>query len=203
MAHGPGDLRDGVAAVGSADGGAGAGDCKGRLYKGRKHESGRPELLLDGTGQSQPDSPTESVYFAREESGCLLLDLGSRVAVSKVNAYSWHRNIEIDTDHTRATQKYDLYGFAGDTAPGSDGSPAAAGWTLLARVNTDSYFGRSREFRPAQQATSITAAGGSLGRFRYLLWVMQPTRDEAKPDDELSRNLDNSFFGEIDVYAAE
>jgi hypothetical protein len=176
---------------------------KGQLYKGRKHESGRPELLLDGTGQSQPDSPTESVYFAREESGCLLLDLGSRVAVSKVNAYSWHRNVKIDTDHTRATQKYDLYGFAGDAAPGIEKSPVATGWTLIARVNTDSYFGRSRELRPAQQATSITAAGGSLGRFRYLLWVMQPTRDEAKPDDELSRNLDNSFFGEIDVYAAE
>ena len=42
-----------------------------------------------------------------------------------------------------------------------------------------------------------------MGRFRYLLWVMQPTRDEAKPDDELARNLDNTFFGEIDVYAAE
>jgi hypothetical protein len=103
----------------------------------------------------------------------------------------------------RATQKYDLYGFAGDAAPGSDGSPAAAGWTLLARVNTDNYFGRSREFRPAQQATSITAAGGSMGRFRYLLWVMQPTRDEAKPGEEMSRDLDNTFFGEIDVYAAE
>lgn len=77
------------------------------------------------------------------------------------------------------------------------------GRPLLARVNTDSYFGRSREFRPAQQATSITAAGGSLGRFRYLLWVMQPTRDEAKPGDEWSRDLDNTFFGEIDVCAAE
>ncbi len=120
-----------------------------------------------------------------------------------MNAYSWHRSIEIETDRTRASQKYDLYGFDGDAAPGSDGSPAAAGWTLIARVNTDSYFGRSREFRPAQQATSITAAGGSLGHFRYLLWVMQPTRDEAKPGDELARNLDNTFFGEIDVYAAE
>jgi hypothetical protein len=109
------------------------------------------EATLDGRGQSQPDAPAESVYCAREESGCLLLDLGSRVAVSKVNAYSWHRNVESDTDHVRATQKYDLYGFAGDAAPGSDGSPAAAGWTLLARVNNDSYFGRSREFRPAQQ----------------------------------------------------
>jgi len=79
----------------------------------------------------------------------------------------------------------------------------ATGWTLIARVNTDSYFGRSRELRPAQQATSITAAGGSLGRFRYLLWVMQPTRDEAMPGDEWSRELDNTFFGEIDVYAAE
>ena len=176
---------------------------KGRLYRGSKSESGPPERLLDGRGQSQPDSPAESVYFAREESGCLLLDLGSEVAVAKVNAYSWHRNLESDIDHVRATQKYDLYGFAGDTAPGSDGSPAAAGWTLLARVNTDNYFGRSREFRPAQQATSITAAGGSLGRFRYLLWVMQPTRDEAKPGEEMSRDLDNTFFGEIDVYAAE
>jgi hypothetical protein len=176
---------------------------KGRLYKGRKHESGPPDLLLDGKGQSQPDAPAESVFFARSESGCLLLDLGSEVAVAKVNAYSWHRNIRIDNDHTRATQNYDLYGFAGDAAPAFAKSPAAAGWTLIARVNTDSYFGQSREFRPAQQATSITAARGSLGRFRYLLWVMQPTRDEAHPEDTWPRELDNTFFGEIDVYAAE
>ena len=176
---------------------------KGRLYEGRKSESGPPELLLDGRGQSQPDSPAESVYFARSEAGCLLVDLGAKVSVTKVNAYSWHRNVFMEGDHVRATQKYDLYGFAGDAAPAIGESPSASGWTPIARVNTDSYFGLSRESRPAQQATSITAARGTLGRFRYLLWVMQPTRDEAQPGDEWSRELDNTFFGEIDVYAAE
>lgn len=176
---------------------------KGRLYKGAKSESGPPELLLDGKGQATQDSPAESVYFDSNQAGCLLVDLGSDVVVTKVNAYSWHRNVFMETDHVRATQKYDLFGFAGDAAPAIDESPSASGWTLIARVNTDSYFGLSRESRPAQQATSITAARGSLGRFRYLLWVMRPTRDEAKPGDEWSRELDSTFFGEIDVYAAE
>ena len=40
--------------------------------------------------------------------------------------------------------------------------------------------------RPAQQACSITAARGSLGRYRYLLW-------------EINRN---TFFGEFDGFGA-
>ena len=77
----------------------------------------------------------------------------------------------------RATQKYYLYGSSRATPPGADGNLAAAGWTLIAQVNTDEFFGFPREAaRPAQQAVSITATdGGPIGEYRYLLWDVRPT----------------------------
>ena len=80
---------------------------------------------------------------------------------------------------------------------GYDGNLAAAGWTLIAQVNTDEFFGFPREpTRCAQQAVSITATdGGPIGEYRYLLWDVRPTRS-----DEPGGNKDNTFYGEFDVY---
>ena len=83
-----------------------------------------------------------------------------------------------------------------DVAPPVDTLPELAGWERVARVDTDEYFGVvSRLDRPAQQACSITAASGPLGRYRYLLWELQPNRFPGY------RPLHNSFYGEIDIYA--
>ena len=81
----------------------------------------------------------------------------------------------------RATQKYYLYGSSRATPPAADGNLAAAGWTLIAQVNTDEFFGffgfPYAAARPAQQAVSITATeGGPIGEYRYLLWDVRPTR---------------------------
>jgi hypothetical protein len=78
--------------------------------------------------------------------------------------------------------------------------PAELGWTLIARVNSDDYFGLSGVQRPAQQASSISSTRGSLGRFRHLLLIAQPTSGRNHDGSDLSFN---TFFGEIDVYAAE
>ena len=60
-------------------------------------------------------------------------------------------------------------------------------WTRITRVNSDQFFKvNERLDRPAQQACSITAASGNLGRFRYLLW----------------HTKGSTFFGEFDVYGA-
>jgi hypothetical protein len=77
--------------------------------------------------------------------------------------------------------------------PDNDASPS--GWDQVARVNTDEFFQViGRADRPAQQASSITSTLGTLGRYRYLLWHLQPSRDP------VSRQLNNTFYGELDVY---
>jgi hypothetical protein len=158
--------------------------------------SGPAAVLLDGHGQSAPDMPDESVFFQNETSGRLLLDLGRQVAVTKINTFSWHQNGRDPGNRLRALQNYSLHGFAGDTPPPTDGDLDQAGWVPIARVNTDEFFRVvERLDRPAQQGCSITSATGVLGRFRYLLWHVLPSRH---PD---FRQLNNSFYGEFDVYA--
>jgi hypothetical protein len=86
----------------------------------------------------------------------------------------------------RARQRFTLYGYAGDQLPDITLTPSESGWTRIARVNSDRFFEVSTPLeRPAQQASSITAAQGEIGRFRYLLWEV----------------TGNTFFGEIDVFA--
>lgn len=158
--------------------------------------SGAPAVLLDGRGQSGPDAPEESVFFQNEMPGRLLLDLGQLATVSKINTYTWHQNSANPGNRLRALQNYTVYGFAGDSAPPTDGELERDGWVTIARVNTDEFFRVvERLDRPAQQACSITAATGRLGRFRYLLWDVQPSRF---PD---FKQRNNSFYGEFDVYA--
>ncbi len=171
-----------------------------RVLRGRiAVESGPVEALLDGKGQSKPDSAEESFFFDDNTTGMILLDLGRRIPVKKVNTYSWHRQEKIPLDHLRATQKYYLYGSSRATPPGADGNLAAAGWTLIAQVNTDEFFGFPQwAARPAQQAVSITAVnGGPIGEYRYLLWVVRPTRS----DEVGAIATANTFYGEFDVYA--
>ena len=159
-------------------------------------DSGPIANLLDGVGQSYADSRRESVFFANNESGLLLMDLGQKVSVTKVNTYSWHRNALAENDCARAVQKFSLYGFAEDTLPSTDGVLEDRGWEFIGSVNTDDFFGGEvPQLRPEQQASSITAASGSLGRYRYLLWQVRPSQNGPTSADY------NTFYGEFDVYA--
>jgi RNA polymerase sigma-70 factor (ECF subfamily) len=148
--------------------------------------SGAPSVLLDGVGQSKQDSPLESVFFENGVIGQFLLDLGERVTIHKVNCYSWHQH-RVNLEHRhRARQHFTLYGFAGDEPPDASAlAPEDTDWVRIARVNSDRSFKVTDALkRPSQQASSISAASGDLGRYRYLLWVVErPT-----------------FFGEFDVY---
>ena len=123
------------------------------------------------------------------------MDLGSVVSVQKINTYSWHQNWRNADNRLRAQQQYILYGFAGDTPPPLNDMPESAGWKLIAQVNTDEFFDVSNRLaRPAQQACSITSPKGPLGRYRYLLWDVKPSR---RPDFKF---LNHTFYGEFDVY---
>jgi len=171
--------------------------ARGELYKRVGYESGPPELLLDGRGQPVQDSPANSVFFDNEMSGGLLLDLGRPILIEKINTYSWHQS-PMAQNRVRAVQKYLLYGYAGDAPPAMDGDVGAAGWTLIARVNSDDFFRVVQPTeRPAQQACSITGARGSVGRYRFLLWLVEPTQ-AIDP-----RFFNNTFYSEFDVYARQ
>lgn len=149
--------------------------------------SGPPEVLLDGKGQSRQDAPAQSAFFRNGEGGGFLVDLGREISISRINSYSWHQH-DVDDEHRhRATQRYTLYGFSGDDVPDLKRPFREAGWKRIARVNSDRFFEVSEPLeRPAQQACSITTASGEIGRYRYLLWVTKG----------------HTFFGELDVFGA-
>jgi hypothetical protein len=169
------------------------GDASIRVVRGKlnvkpgRGTSGPASVLLDGAGQSHQNAPMESALFDDNTSGSLLIDLGRVVSVTKVNSYSWHQHEKREQHRHRAQQQFTLYGFAGDQLPDLELPPAKAGWTRIARVNSDRVFGVAEPLdRSAQQACSVTAAQGEIGRFRYLLWDVQH----------------HTFFGELDVFGS-
>ena len=167
--------------------------ANGELENGRV-KSAPPEVLLDGHAQTHADAPEESCYFADGAGGRLLMDLGRVISIARINCYSWHQNGIYADQRVRATQKFTLYGFAGDQPPPTDGSPQDNGWVRIARVNSDEFFRVASETdRPAQQASSISGVKGVVGNYRYLLWDLQASR---------WRNLwlNNTFYGEFDVH---
>ncbi len=159
---------------------------RGRLnFKPGGGSSGPASVLIDGVGQSRQDAPNESAFLVDGTSGCILIDLGSPLAIGKINSYSWHQHEQDKSHRYRARQRFTLYGFSGDQIPDSKASPEESGWTRIARVNSDQFFQVADPLdRPAQQAASITAAQGEIGCFRYLLWEVNG----------------NTFFGELDVF---
>ena len=158
--------------------------------------SGPIDRLVDGRAQGSADAPLESVFFAENVRGGFLFDLGQVVTIRRVNSFSWHRSRFVRDNHVRATQKYTLWGYAGDEPPATSEPSVSHGWERIARVNTDSFFDvASARDRPAQQACSIASETDSLGRYRFLLFEVHPTL--AGHDNE----VDHTFFGEIDVYA--
>jgi hypothetical protein len=62
-------------------------------------------------------------------------------------------------------------------------------------VDSDEFFNVKRPIdRPAQQACSIISANGPIGRYRYLLWRVEPSQSPTP------FRLNNTFYSEIDVY---
>jgi hypothetical protein len=87
----------------------------------------------------------------------------------------------------RAQQRFTLCGWSRGDAPEFNLPPEEAGWTRIARVNTnESLHVEKRVDRHAQQACAVSAERGNIGRFRHLLWEVRG----------------GTFYGEIDVFAA-
>ena len=157
---------------------------KGEILKQPNWEV-NPMSLVDGKGQTEPDSPRESVFLQRQDGtyGNLLIDLGQEIGIDMVNSYSWHQHPRIKDHKNRAKQVFTLYGLKDEKLPAKE-----TGWDRIVRVNSDRFFDVHEDIdRPAQQACSIFASKGQIGRYRYLLIeVHGPT-----------------FFGEIDVFGAQ
>ena len=67
--------------------------------------------------------------------------------------------------------------------------PTSCGWKLIATVDTRPKQGDTG----GQYGVSITNSGGSLGKYRYLLFACAAT----ETDDDWG----NTFYSEIDVIA--
>jgi hypothetical protein len=142
--------------------------------------------LTDGMLPSEEDEPDANFFFEQGTwGGRFRMDFAGAIEIAQVNTYSWHPN-------TRGPQVYKVYGSDGsganfDGAPKSDVDPVNCGWKLIASVDTRTQFGENG----GQYGVSLSGAGGSLGKYRYLLFSIFQT----EVDDEFG----NTFYSEIDV----
>ena len=142
--------------------------------------------LIDGRLPHDEDEPGGNVFFnAGSSGGRFRMDFGSVIDVAQINSYSWHPG-------SRGPQLYKLYAADGSESnlnlnPKRGVDPATVGWKFIALVNTLPERGEDG----GQYAVSVTDAGGSLGKYRYLLFDCYVT--------ELYNNFGNTFYSEIDV----
>jgi len=154
----------------------------------RDANGGDVGVLTDGLLPGSEDAPRSNFFFnAGSDGGRILMDLGQPIEIAQVNSYSWHTE-------GRAPQLYNLFvsdGTAANFNPRPDGrtDPASCGWKLLATVDTRPHGGDPG----GQYGVSIADPGGSLGKYRYLLFDTVPT--------EYDDPFGNTFFSEIDVIA--
>jgi hypothetical protein len=156
--------------------------------------SGGLAALTDGWLPSQEDEPESNFFFdERTWGGRIRMDLGSVIEIAQVNSYSWHYG-------DRGPQNYVMYASDGtapnfNPAPTTDVDPTTVGWRRIARVDTRPrkngvIIPEGMELG-GQYGVSITGAGGSIGKFRYLLFDIF----EAEWEDDWG----NTFYSEIDV----
>ena len=152
--------------------------------------SGGPSALNDGRIPPGKDQSKNNFFFRKGlDGGRLMVDLGRTVSVKQVNTYSWHTGM-------RGPQVYVLYGGDDEAKefvvdPGRSVDPATAGWRRLAAVDTRSQSGSEG----GQHGVSIGAENGTLGSYRFLLFVAKAA--------EMNDELGNTFYSEIDVVDAD
>jgi hypothetical protein len=158
-----------------------------QLVEGRRDANGGDlNVLNDGQAPLDEDAPSANFFFrAGTAGGRLLADLGREMEIRQVNTYSWHSG-------TRAPQVYRLYGSDGkgvgfEPQPKQGTAPETCGWKPLAQVDTRPASGPAG----GQHGVSISAAGGFMGPYRYLLFDIARTEDQDA--------FGNTFFSEIDV----
>jgi hypothetical protein len=144
--------------------------------------------LTDGLLPTEEDQPAANFFFnAGANGGRFRIDLGEAIEIAQINTYSWHPN-------TRGPQVYKVFAADGtepkfNPAPAMAVDPASCGWKLIAVVDTRPRQGEGG----GQYGVSISDSGGSLGKYRYLLFHCIAT--------EIDDDYGNTFFSEVDVIA--
>jgi hypothetical protein len=164
-----------------------AGPAKFTVVEGSSDANGGDvDTLHDGQLPTHEDHPARSFFFrAGTEGGRLLVDLGGITGIKQVNTYSWHPD-------TRGPQVYQLYASDGkadafDPQPKKGTDPQKCGWKLVAKVDTRPKEGEGG----GQHGVSISDSAGTIGKYRYLLFVISRT--------EAADPFGNTFYSEIDV----
>ena len=149
-------------------------------------------VLVNGRMPNNSLDLTEEALLANDnaDGGSIVVDLGSVQPVAAVSSYSWH---EWDVDGgARGPQVYTLYGSADDNPD----PYAPARWTKIADVDTRPD--KTGAKWNGQHGVFISDTGGTLGRFRYLMFVLQRTKSPRQPNAGMTGTL----FSEIDVHTA-
>jgi len=161
------------------------------LVDGVRDGNGGPlETLHDGKLPAGEDAPEENFFFrSGSAGGRLLLDLRGVTSLKQVNTYSWHPG-------PRGPQVYTLYASDGRSTnfnprPKEGTQPDKCGWRLIAKVDTR----QKHRIAGGQYGVSISDSAGTIGKYRYLLFVMSRTENEDL--------FGNTFYSEIDIIDAD
>lgn len=136
--------------------------------------------LNDGKFAIRSDDPGNSTWFDTKGNSRVVLDLGARLDLARINVFSWHAG-------PLSPQRYTLWAADGDVAPDAKPADLSQGWKKLAEVDTG-LLGEG-----GKHGSSLNARDGLIGRYRYLLLDLPANKPE------WSRS---GFLSEIDVYAS-
>ena len=140
--------------------------------------SGGVSVLTDGKLPRDEDSPKQNFFLFGK--GMLLLDLQKVTEVMRISTFSWH-------PLERAPQVYTVYGNDQGTP---DRVEDVTGWRTIARVDTR----QKEQDRGGFYAVSIDREKSPLGRYRFLLFKIEPTG---------RGSANHTFYSEIDVVSSE
>jgi alpha-mannosidase len=139
-------------------------------------KDGKLPRLSDGQVAQNDDDTERCVWY--DNQGRFFADMGRSVKIDRINTYSWHKA-------ERAPQYFSIWASNAEAMPDAGFKNAQdSGWTLLAVVN-------SKELgQGGVHGSSIRAAEGAMGPYRWLLWVAEDVGN-------------GTFFTEIDVHVAD
>jgi hypothetical protein len=164
------------------------------IVDGRKAGfGGELEIFNDGLGpRHDRDERLMLSFDPNTVEGRIAADLGKAIDVEAINTYAWYR------DSHRWAQVYRVYGSDGsaagfNAAPKIGTNPATCGWTFIADVDTRQTPGGTdlRDDDRGQSGVNIHGEKGSLGKYRYLLFVTFAS--------ETQNAYGQEFWSEIDV----
>jgi hypothetical protein len=164
------------------------------IVDGRKGNfGGEVQIFNDGLApRHERDERLMLCFDPGSVEGRIGADLGKAIDVEAINTYAWYK------DSHRWNQVYRVYGSDGtaanfDAEPKIGVNPTSSGWTFIADVDTRQTPGGTdlRDDDRGQSGVNIHAEKGSLGKFRYLLFVTFAS--------ETQNVYGQEFWAEIDV----